>query len=127
MIIESNSVRVGDYDWERAFEVSTFHGVVLGSPQCVSKRPTTLDVDEVIALVNGQNDEASWVGVFRLYDGRYCALTAWCDYTGWDCQSGGDLWVSANLDALVLFGLDRSDRKQLGFGYVDAALDRAAL
>ena len=46
--------------------------------------PTRADVAEIIAGVNGERDEDSWVGVFRLKDGRYLVASGWCDYTGWD-------------------------------------------
>jgi hypothetical protein len=41
------------------------------------------DVARVIAAVNGENDEASWVGAFELKDGRFAVVRAWCDFTGW--------------------------------------------
>lgn len=37
----------------------------------------------VVAARAGQNDGESWIGLFRLFDGRYVGITAWCDYTGW--------------------------------------------
>ena len=41
------------------------------------------DVDLIIAIVDGMNDESDWVGVFLLKDGRYASIRAGCDYTGW--------------------------------------------
>lgn len=46
--------------------------------------PTRADVAEIIAAVNGENDEESWLGVFLLKDGRYLLACGSCDYTGWD-------------------------------------------
>lgn len=40
-------------------------------------------VCEIIAAQEGENDGASWIGLFRLETGKYLGLTAWCDYTGW--------------------------------------------
>jgi hypothetical protein len=47
------------------------------------------DVAEVLALGDGENEERSWLAILRMKDGRFVYLTAWCDYTGWDCQAGG--------------------------------------
>ncbi len=44
---------------------------------------TIEDVVEVIAKADGENDGANWVIVVKLKDGRYGAIRAGCDYTGW--------------------------------------------
>ena len=44
---------------------------------------TASDIAEVIASVNGANDEAAWEAVLRLTDGRFAFVSASCDYTGW--------------------------------------------
>lgn len=50
----------------------------------VSKDPFTIqDVEEVIASVDGANDESNWVMVGQLKDGRFFKIAAGCDYTGW--------------------------------------------
>lgn len=46
------------------------------------------DVMGILAEVPGENDELSWWWVLELGGGRFVLLSAWCDYTGWDCQSG---------------------------------------
>src|SRR6478735_8794661 len=53
--------------------------------------PRRTDVAEIIAAVNGENDESEWLGVFRLNDGRFLLASGSCDYTGWDCQAGNSL------------------------------------
>ena len=47
------------------------------------------EVENVLALVPGHNDEDRWYWIIRLSGNRYVYTEAWCDYTGWDCQSGG--------------------------------------
>jgi hypothetical protein len=42
------------------------------------------DVKEIINMEDGCNDEESWIGIFRLNNGKIGLLRAWCDYTGWD-------------------------------------------
>lgn len=53
------------------------------------------DIDKVLAVVEGENDESDWFWILRLkkpVDGnRFVYLTGGCDYTGWDCSS----WASS--------------------------------
>lgn len=81
------------YDWENVFgEKGCYGGGNVGdeTDPCPpgsdvdTAPPTRKDVKEIIAAVNGQNDEESWIGVFLLRDGRYLFAYGWCDYTGWD-------------------------------------------
>lgn len=55
-----------------------------GIKELCTPPPYRTDVVEIIAAVNGQNDEDEWLGVFRLKDGRFLVASGWCDYTGWD-------------------------------------------
>jgi hypothetical protein len=81
------------YDWEEAFAYAS--GVsVSGDAQIpistindddVSVTPFTReDVKELIAHDLGENDEAEWIALMELKDGRFAYLRAGCDYTGWD-------------------------------------------
>lgn len=70
------------YDWREAFKYATQPNAVVNSS--AREDPCSIDdVAEVIATSDGENDGASWIGVFRMEDGRYLSLRAWCDYTGW--------------------------------------------
>ena len=91
------------YDWPEAFKVSS------GPPFSLD------DVAFVVASAEGANDEAAWIAVFALNDGRYAAIDASCDYTGWDCQAGGSRYVGATLADVVRFGLTDDGRRRLGF------------
>jgi uncharacterized protein (TIGR02996 family) len=42
------------------------------------------DVAEIIAIREGENDVANWFCAGRLLDGRWFAVDAGCDCTGWD-------------------------------------------
>lgn len=42
-----------------------------------------IDVKRIIAAVNGEPDYAHWTGVFEMNDGRFLAVDAGCDYSGW--------------------------------------------
>jgi hypothetical protein len=63
------------------------------------------DIKKVLAVYEGENDGADWHWVLELKQpvkvnlsdnievthyikGKYVYLNGWCDYTGWDCQSG---------------------------------------
>lgn len=79
------------YDWRHAFSYASGgeYGAVTirrAAPHIeVSEAPFgRLDVVEIIALRVGKNDGPNWVCVGRLADGRWFALDAGCDYTGWD-------------------------------------------
>lgn len=125
--------RIRGYDWEAAFqycgavevsymvgnepEYATAHNQPAVSAAAGSNADSTpfqrVDVAEVIATADGANDEAAWLGVFRLKDGRFAFLSASCDYTGWDCQSSGHAIVSHSIDHLIQFGLGEEDRARL--------------
>lgn len=75
------------------------------------------DVSEIIASSYDQNDGGTeCLLVVRLKDGRYLYLTAGCDYTGWDCQSGGQSWLANDLDSIIQFGLGEHERMRLRLG-----------
>mgnify|MGYP001600762075 CR=1 FL=1 len=73
-----------DYDWQEVFEYNTPTPTpTLGYNG--SLEPFTFDdISTVIAAVDGESDGSSWVGVFKLKDGRFAMIDAGCDYTGWD-------------------------------------------
>ena len=62
--------RLDAYDWEQAFYyVDNYNRE---------------DVKKVIHADEGANEEADWIGLFLMNDGKYVGLSAGCDYTGWD-------------------------------------------
>ncbi len=78
------------YDWAEVFGEGTGGETDNKTDECppgsnVDRTPPKRsDVEEIIALVNGENDGPDWVGVFKLKDGRYLVASGGCDYTGWD-------------------------------------------
>jgi hypothetical protein len=42
----------------------------------------------LLMLQQGERDEGEWVWLVTVDDGTHWLATGWCDYTGWDCQSG---------------------------------------
>lgn len=71
------------------------------------------DVAEILAIEDGENDGANWIGFFLLKDGRYAFLSAGCDYTGWDCQSGGHAIVGPDKDTMLRLGIGKEDLERL--------------
>lgn len=71
-------------------------------------RVELVDIDAVVAAWgkgDGMGDDAGhlrwaedgatdWCGGFlvRLRDGRFAYITGWCDYTGWGCQDGAQVF-----------------------------------
>jgi hypothetical protein len=63
----------------------------------------------------GENDEEPWMLLCKLEnkednDDIYAFYTAWCDYTGFDCQGGMKLIVSKDIKRLFYEGLTDSQR-----------------
>lgn len=54
---------------------------------------TQQDIEGIILEVPGANDEYHWWWVVMLTTGEFVMINGWCDYTGWDCQSGA--WVES--------------------------------
>ena len=75
--------------------------------------PMRSDVLSIVAAVNGENDGDAWVGVFLLFDGRYCIAEGGCDYTGWDCRAGNSLSVTSSLQNAIKYGLSPEQQQRL--------------
>lgn len=108
-----------DYGWENAFGEGCAE---IMSPKAVLPCKTiNLEginregVKRIVKKIEGENEEASWTGIFELHDGRYITVCSWCDYTGWDCQAGGEIFVADREENAILFGLSESERERLGY------------
>jgi len=71
------------YDWQEAMKYAKF---------------TFQDILEIIHCKEGENDEAHWELIVKLKSGEFGWLNAWCDYSGWDCQSGGESGIVDTLE-----------------------------
>jgi len=110
-----------DYDWKQAFGYGgqpDTHAIYEGpcepmpceGSECSLEPVLVENIVEVIQAIEGENDGADWIAVVRLKDGRYAFVQAGCDYTGWDCQAGGQVWVSDSLENLWQFGVTNEAR-----------------
>lgn len=93
-----------DYDWKEAVGFAPFD---------------MEQIEDVIAEDCGANDEESWVAVVKLTDGRFGYVDAWCDYTGWDCRSGGSGGVRETLADLQRFEMTSQQRRRLNMALPD--------
>lgn len=102
------------YDWEQAF-------CVVSGPEPAPNNVDNIslqifdreDVKIIYGIDEGTNEGSDWIVYGRLKDGRYFCLRAWCDYTGWDCQSGGSCQVANSKKLIEKFGLTKSERERL--------------
>jgi len=76
-------VLMSAYDWKEAMTYAKF---------------TFQDVGEIIIAEEGENDERDWKLIVRLKSGKWGWLSAGCDYSGWDCQAGGDSGIVDTID-----------------------------
>ena len=102
-----------DYDWREAFKYAARPMLCEGA-SCSPDPIELTEVRRVFHMREGENDGPSWLAIGRVADGRYFYLIAGCDYTGWDCQAGGQCWVSHDLDNLLQFGIDDDARTVFG-------------
>lgn len=68
-------------DWGYVFDLAMPPAAVIGYGGSLGTF-TRDDVAVVIVMVDGQNDGPDWIGIFHLNDGRFVAVRAGCDYTG---------------------------------------------
>jgi len=83
MIIEHDLDYIkSDYNWVEVFKYANPEKCV--DDEDISTESFTMDdISEIKALVDGQNDQDDWVAIFKLKDGRFAFIVAWCDFTGW--------------------------------------------
>ena len=75
------------------------------------------DIEELLGSVDGERDGLPWIAVVKLKNGFYLAVSAGCDYTGWDCHAGGSSWVASTLDLLLQGGVSDNERVRLEVPY----------
>lgn len=103
-----------NYDWENAFAVAGDPKAVINSKEIGLEGINREEVEKIIGIIQGENDGPSWTGIFKLKDGRFISVCSYCDYTGWDCQAGGEIFVAKDEDSIKRFGLNEDERKRLG-------------
>lgn len=110
------------YDWGEVFGCSGESGMENNCQpeKCIPSEDVSIspitreDVRAIYWILEGENDEANWLIGGEANDGRFFFTEAGCDYTGWDCRSGGTCRVSASVAVLVRFGMTDDARRRLG-------------
>lgn len=118
---------LNDFDWRQVFgyagEENTFAWETNVRPAFNSEVSlesfSREDVAHVVAYSEGENDGPAWLILGTLKDGRHFFIEASCDYTGWDCQAGGEVVVSHDLDHLIRYGLSKGNRSRLDLSLND--------
>jgi hypothetical protein len=93
---------VHEYDWSEAANLAG------------------LDLETVKSVVYwyGENDfgyaDVTLVALLEMEDGGFGVLDAWCDTTGWDCQSGARFTAFETLDDAIKFGIGDQEREWFG-------------
>ena len=59
-------------------------------------------IDNILAEIAGANDISHWYWVISLKNGQYALIDAWCDYTGWDCQSGVSEYIYNTIEECLM-------------------------
>ena len=70
------------------------------------------EVAEYFWIHPGENDEEPWKAVGVLMCGAHFFYKAECDYTGFDCQGGMELYVAKDLRTLLDLAMDIRDYDQ---------------
>ena len=60
----------------------TYNGLAEGKDEC--------SLVSLKCIQFGENDGSEWIWEVEFSDSSKWTATGWCDYTGWDCQSGLD-------------------------------------
>ena len=62
---------------------------------------TDKTVSSVCYYREGENEEEPWLIIGKFKSNEYFYFIASCDYTGFDCQGGGELVISPTWDILL--------------------------
>ena len=102
---------VDEYDWAEAFAIAK------------------ADPERVASVLRSWGESPEGYGsvdiaaTFTLVDGRFGALTGWCDTTGWDCQAGADWYEADTEEELIRTRLTRREREVLGYPHPEVGSD----
>lgn len=104
-IINNHPGLTDSYDWMHIFKEYVGAPAHVRTKQTVDRVYTLNHVAKVLGRSEGENDGDDWVGLFEMDDGKFIAVNAGCDYTGWGCQESGSSSISDSLADAIAFGL----------------------
>lgn len=103
-----------DDNWNRAIMVSQPPVAIIteeGKINCSSF--SMKDIEKVLMSSEGENEIKDWMFAAKLKDGRFCFVSAGCDYTGWDCHSSGISLVASSWKTLFQFGISDGEKEKM--------------
>jgi hypothetical protein len=68
------------------------------------------DIKKVVLTIEGENDCRDWHWIVKLNDDRWAYIHGGCDYTGWDCQCSGEVFI-AKTKKQVLTEVPQDERR----------------
>jgi|GEM_PF-5402398 hypothetical protein len=110
------NTRINTTDWETALAIATRnirrqHGP---SSDYSADTFTSKHIAHVACVAEAAGDDGDrWLGLFRLYDGRFAFVNV-VKVGNWDPASMGSCLVSNDPGRLISLGLDRDEREILG-------------
>lgn len=70
------------------------------------------NIRKYLWIYEGANDEEPWLALVELDNGNYAYYRGECDYTGFECQSLMELYVSKSLETLVRMAMTNEDYRK---------------
>jgi hypothetical protein len=101
-----------DNYWSSSEYSGTFS--VINGAQVEDVTPERVARVDASWVVEGDYSETNIAALVELTDGSWAAVMAWCDTTGWDCQSDVQWKWGPTRDLVISQGLDRPSRERLG-------------
>jgi len=103
-----------DFDWQEAFEYGVSPRGAVPTEEYDLSDVKIEDVAVVLWMDEGENDGPDWIIAGVLNDNRGFFLSAGCDYTGWDCQAGGEAVVCNSIEEMLMFAIDDGNKDRFG-------------
>ena len=106
------------YDWAMAFKEGSSNIMPCPPTEDIDNQSVILpsDVEIIIRIREGENDERDWLLLGILKGGDYIFLRAGCDYTGWDCQASGSIELGKSLKQVMQYGMTEEEIVAIGLG-----------
>ncbi len=79
---------------------------------------TVDEIETVRAEITGHHDGDAWFWIIKLKgrankEERFVLTRAWCDYSGWDCQSGGKSVYAATARKAAMHAPEEEDGRHV--------------
>ena len=113
---------------DKSYQVGLWsYGPVLGEDETTHSEKDMLNYnlfEKVYLAKPGHNDEEPWIFLIKHQNGYYIYFNASCDFTGFDCQGGGEIKYSKDGKQMWNFGLNEITREELVNKQLQELLDK---